>query len=269
MPLSVSKPAELLQFLRTLGALPKKGLSQNFLVDGNIVRKIVATAGIQKGDNVLEIGPGPGALTEELLELGATIFAVEKDHVFAEALKRFETVKVFDADILTFDFSVLPTPLKVVSNLPYHLTAPILTMLAPRRDLFSSLTVMVQEEVARRMVAQAKTSDYGSLTVFLNFYTNPVYAFKVSRQCFYPRPKVDSAIVKLDLKTPPQVDEEGFFKFVHTTFQQRRKMVKSTLGSELGPLLEELGEDPQARPEELSLEIFLKLYQSSVRKPLS
>lgn len=263
MPLSVSKPAELLQFLRTLGVEPKKGLSQNFLIDGNIVRKIVTTADIKKGDHVLEIGPGPGALTEELTLRGAHVFAVEKDHIFAQALKRFPHVEVYDADILTFDFSQLPTPLKVVSNLPYHLTAPILTLLAPRRDLFSSLTVMVQEEVARRMVARAKTSDYGSLTVFLNFYTQPLYGFKVSRRCFYPRPKIDSAIVKLDLKTPPNVDEKSFFQFVHTAFQQRRKMVKSTLGSEMGPLLEILGEDPQARPEELSLEVFLKLYQAS------
>lgn len=259
MPLT--NPTELLEFLRRLGVEPKKGLSQNFLIDGNIIRKILATAEIQKGDRVLEIGPGPGALTEALLGSGAQVLAVEKDRVYAEALKRFSEVKVFEEDIRSFDLAQVEPHTKVVSNLPYHLTAPILTLLAPRSDLFSTVTVMVQEEVARRMTAKHKTKEYGSLTVFLNFYSKPRYAFKVSRHCFYPQPKVDSAVVRLDLKEAPPVDAKAFFTFVHTAFQQRRKMVKTTLGQQVGPILSELGENPQARPEELSLDTFLHIFK--------
>ncbi len=139
----LSNPSELLAFLRTLGVEPKKGLSQNFLIDGNIVRKIVAEAGVQLGDTLLEIGPGPGALTEALLSKGAAVYAVEKDALFAEALKRYSGVTVFAEDIRTFNLNILPPNTKVVSNLPYHLTSPILGLIAPRHDLFSTVTVMV------------------------------------------------------------------------------------------------------------------------------
>jgi 16S rRNA (adenine1518-N6/adenine1519-N6)-dimethyltransferase len=252
---------QLLDFLRTLGVEPKKGLSQNFLIDGNILKKIVAEAKVQAGDSILEIGPGPGALTEALLAQGAIVYAVEKDRVYAEALKRFANVQVFAQDIREFDFSLLPNGIKVVANLPYHLTAPILTLLAPQHSRFTTLTLMVQEEVARRIAACPRTKEYGALTVFLNFYSAPHYAFKVSKHCFYPQPKVDSAVITLVLKKPPSVDREAFFSFVRMAFQHRRKMLKTTLGRDLGPLLEQLGENPQARPEDLSLDIFLDLFR--------
>jgi 16S rRNA (adenine1518-N6/adenine1519-N6)-dimethyltransferase len=259
MPLS--NPSELRQFLNSLGVKPKKGLSQNFLIDGNIIRKILKEAAIAPGDTVLEIGGGPGALTEALVEKGAHVIAVEKDPVYAEALKRFKNSEVFTEDIREFDFSLLPPHTKVVSNLPYHLTAPILTLLVPRYSLFRSITVMVQEEVARRMTAKPKTKEYSSLTLFLNFYSDTRYAFKVSRHCFYPQPKVDSAVVTLLPKIPPPVDAAIFFKLIHTAFQQRRKMVKTTLGSAAGAILASLHENPQSRPEELSLDTFLALYE--------
>lgn len=259
--MGLTNPSELREFLRTLGVAPKKRLSQNFLIDGNIVRKILVEAAIQPKDRVLEIGPGPGALTEALVAQGAIVYAVEKDPLFAEALHRFPGVTVFAEDIRSFDLDSLPPQTKVVSNLPYHLTAPILGLLAPRGDLFSTVTVMVQEEVARRMTAQPKTPDYGSLSVFLHFYSQPRYAFKVSRRCFYPQPRVDSAIVTLTLKKPPPVDPERFFDLVHKAFQQRRKMVRTSLGPLAAQILSELGENPQSRPEELSLATFLALYK--------
>lgn len=259
MPLS--SISQLLEFLNSLGVKPKKGLSQNFLVDGNIIRKIIAEAAIGEGDQVLEIGPGPGALTEALLDKGAHVFAVEKDLIYANALKRFPKVVVFAEDILKFDFSQLPSNCKVVSNLPYHLTAPILGLLAPQYRLFTQIAVMVQHEVAQRMVASPKTKDYGALTLFLNFYTTVKYAFKVSRSCFYPQPKVDSAVVSLFLKEPPDVDAALFFQMVHRAFGQRRKMITSTLGASVGPLLMQLNENPQSRPEELSLDTFLAIYR--------
>jgi 16S rRNA (adenine1518-N6/adenine1519-N6)-dimethyltransferase len=257
----LSCPTQLRAFLRALGVTPNKALSQNFLIDGNIVRKILAEGAVKPGDSVLEIGPGPGALTEALSAQGAQIFAVEKDPIYANALKRLPEVHVFAEDIRQFDFSILPSKCKAISNLPYHLTAPILGLLVPQYKLFTTITVMVQEEVARRMTASPKTEDYGSLALFLNFYSTVRYAFKVSRRCFYPQPKVDSAVVTLTLKEPPAVDADRFFQLVHTAFGQRRKMVKSTLGPAIGELLEHMNENPQSRPEELSLETFLAIYR--------
>lgn len=260
---------ELQQFLTSLGLHPKKGLSQNFLIDGNIVRKIIKAADVQPGDAVLEIGPGPGALTEALVGAGAKVFAVERDYNFAQQITRFPGVEVFEGDILTFPLEKLSSgkPYKVVSNLPYHLTSPILGMLVPHYPLFSTITVMVQEEVARRMTALPKTGDYSSLTVFLNFYANTRYEFGVRHHCFYPKPKVDSAVVTLTLKNPPDVDSEQFFKFVRTSFQQRRKMVKKTLGDVYGKEeiirnMKALGLPESARPEELSVEESLALFRS-------
>lgn len=258
----LTNPSELLDFLRSLNVEPKKSLSQNFLIDGNIVRKILGVAQISEGDKVLEIGPGPGALTEALVANGAHVFAVEKDVRYAEALKRFKNVEVFAQDIREFDFNLLPKKTKVVSNLPYHLTAPILTLLTPRNDLFSTMTVMVQHEVACRMRAKPMSKEYGSLTLFLNFYSDVHTSFKVSRNCFYPQPKVDSAVVTLTLKKPPPVDAKSFFDLVRTLFQHRRKMIKTILGENVADRLIELGQNPQARPEELSIEIFLNLLEN-------
>lgn len=208
------RPSDLHAFLSSLGIHPKKGLSQNFLIDGNILRKVSVLADIQPGDFVLEIGPGPGALTQILLENGAHVLAVEKDTILADALLRHQTadkrLEVVCADIMEFDIETelshrlkKGTKAKVVANLPYHITTPILSLLVKRTNLFSTLIVMVQEEVARRFVAKFNTSDYGSFSVFLQFYTEPSYGFKVGRNCFYPAPAVDSAVVRLDLREPP------------------------------------------------------------------
>lgn len=274
----IYKPTELHQFLEQLGVHPKKGLSQNFLIDGNILRKIVSTAHVSPGDVVMEVGPGPGSLTEELLNSGAHVIAVEKDKVFADALARLKSdnnqLEVHCDDILTFPVEAALTPLlsegkkaKVIANLPYHLTTPIIAQFVEQRHLFSTLILMVQEEVARRFVAKPKTSEYSSFTVFLNFYTHPRYAFTVSRQCFFPIPKVDSAVVVLELKTPPHVaSEEDFFMLTRTAFKHRRKMLRSSL-RDLYPTqlietaLNTIGQNPLARPEELSLEDFLRLFE--------
>lgn len=285
--MAIYKPTELHAFLRELGIAPKKGLSQNFLIDGNILRKIAAASCIEAGDLVVEIGPGPGSLTEELLRQGASVLAVEKDAALASVLKRLQreggqeecekktSLKVFCDDIMTFPLEETlakeakgKLPVKVIANLPYHLTTPIIAKLVPHHHLFSSLVLMVQEEVARRFVAKPGTSEYSSFTLFLNFYCRPRYAFTVSRNCFYPSPKVDSAIVILDLKPPPAVSNvEAFFKLTRTAFAQRRKMLKGSLRS-LYPqeaILEALGKlklSPNTRPEELSLEQFLLLFEA-------
>lgn len=267
------RPSELRQFLSHLGIMPKKGLSQNFLIDGNIIRKIVKTAEVKPGDTVLEIGPGPGALTEALLEAGAHVIAVEKDELLASHLERFKDgpgkLDIYCEDIMSF-----PIPerlagmnqVKVIANLPYHLTTPILISLIAHRSYFSTFTVMVQEEVARRFTAFPGSKEYGSISVFLHFYTLAKYAFTVSRQCFYPVPKVDSAVVHLAVREPPNVNEETFFRMTRTAFEHRRKMLRASLRDLYSPekvtkMLIEMGQNPLARPEDLSLEEFLSLHQ--------
>jgi 16S rRNA (adenine1518-N6/adenine1519-N6)-dimethyltransferase len=156
---------------------------------------------------------------------------------------------------------------KVIANLPYHLTTPIIADIVKKRHLFSHLVLMVQDEVARRFSATPGTSEYSSFTVFLNFYSHSKYAFKVSNQCFYPKPKINSAIVVLELKEPPYVsDETAFFALTRTSFEQRRKMMRSSLrnlyaSADVEAALTEIGHSPQARPEELSLDSFISLFE--------
>lgn len=274
------KPSELFAFLESLGIEPKKRLSQNFLIDGNIIRKIVATAHVLPRDVVLEIGPGPGALTEALLACGATVIAVEKDPILADALQRLQKddrLHVHNCDIMEFDAQSALKPFltgkkaKLIANLPYHLTTPILERFISSHSIFSQLVVMVQEEVARRLTSPPGNRIYGSLTVFLNYYSRPHYAFRVSSSCFYPIPKVDSAVVALELKEPPRVaDEARFFELTRTAFEQRRKMLRSSLrelykAENVMQALEFLGKSPLARPEELSIDDFVALFDQLYR----
>ena len=266
------RPSDLRAFLDELGVKPKKQLSQNFLIDGNIVRKIVHFAEIKKGDCVVEIGPGPGALTEMLLEAGAHVTAIEKDSTFAKALHRLQTkderLTVISGDALEVSIETcLKKKGKIVANLPYHITTPILSKLVPLNEAFESIVVMVQKEVADRFIAKPDTEDYGSFSVFLQFYTTPEYGFTVEPTCFYPRPKVKSAVVKLKLHSPPPVASvDRFFKMTRTAFQKRRKMLRASLkelyGSEqIEEGLKKIGLNPQIRPEALSLDDFLRLFQ--------
>lgn len=274
----IYKPSELREFLEKLGVHPKKGLSQNFLIDGNILRKIVSLADLRSNDIVLEVGPGPGSLTEELLNADAHVLAVEKDEVFARELSRLKTpdnhLEVFCDDIMEFSLDDALKLLlhgdrkaKVIANLPYHLTTPIIANMVTRRDLFSKLILMVQDEVARRFVAKPGTADYSSFTVFLGFYCKATYGFTVGRNCFYPAPKVDSAVVMLEPIEPPAIsDPDRFFQLTRTAFNQRRKMLRSSLRNiyphdtiEQG--LQAIGKKGEARPEELSLAEFIRLFE--------
>lgn len=270
--MSITNPRELRKFLEANNVRAKKALSQNFLIDSNIVNKIVLAAEIVPDDIILEIGPGPGALTELLLSKEVSVLAVEKDRFFAASLSQRlnnDKLTVFEEDILQFDLEQCASskPVKVIANLPYNLTTPILQRLLPRHDIFSRVVVMVQDEVAQRIVANPGNKTYGAFTVFVNFYTTPKYEFTISNKCFYPQPKVSSAIVSFDLHAPPEV-EDDFFTMTRTAFAQRRKMMRSTL-KKLYPNIEEaltaLNLNPQARPEELSLQDFIKLSSKLVR----
>lgn len=259
--------AELIPFLKKIGAEPKKGLSQTFLIDPATVGKIVQTAEIQEGDAVLEIGPGPGALTQALLEKGARVYAVELDSVLAKELDRFQNgrLRVFETDILKFPMAQLPPGIKIVANLPYHITTPILEKIFAIP--FSSATIMVQKEVADRMLSEGGSKVFGSLSLFVQFYSTIQSSFIVPASCFYPQPKVDSAVIRLNRRTPPDVDPAPFFNLVHKAFQQRRKMMTSSLGLPKDKVREALiaiGIRPDARPENLSLEKWVELIPNLV-----
>jgi|ERR1700722_8473935 len=273
--MDIFKPSILQAFLKERGLHPKKGLSQNFLTDGNIIQKIVNTAAISKGDQVIEIGPGPGALTEALLEKGASVTAIEMDPLFARELHRLKTAKnhleVICCDFLTFPledfFQKHPGKFKIVANLPYHITTPILTLLLPLHTSIESLTVMVQKEFADRMIAKKRTPAYSSFTLFFEFYAKATEWFVVSPNCFYPRPKVHSTVVHCQLHTPPiHINIPAFFQLTRAAFGKRRKMLRTSLKEQypvekIEHALQNIGCPPTARPEELSLQEFILLFE--------
>lgn len=266
------KPSALLEFLTHLDTRPKKNLSQNFLIDGNILHKIIEVANVEPCDFIVEIGAGPGALTQALLQRGAYVVAIEKDPILAAALYRFsdKNLQVIAKDVLNVDLQeIVPSGkrAKVIANLPYHITTPILTSLAPRSDLLHSITVMVQKEVAERMTASPGGRIYGSLTIFLSYFAHLTYAFTVSKNSFFPSPKVDSAVTHLRLKQERAVvEEERFFTLTRAAFAKRRKMLRSSLRKlyaleSIDRALQYLQINPFARPEELSLQEFIQLFE--------
>jgi 16S rRNA (adenine1518-N6/adenine1519-N6)-dimethyltransferase len=254
--------SELLALLATIGASPKKSLSQNFLIDSAIIRKFVTFAEVSQGDQVLEIGPGAGAITQELLARGAHVLAVEKDSVLAKHLERMQTedgrLEVVCGDVLEFPLETLRGKWKVVSNIPYQITAPILEALCESAALFESVTLVIQKEVGDRISAKPRTKMMGSLTIFVQFYTEFVGAFPIAAACFYPKPDVESMALKLRFRRElPDIDPKVFFPVVRAAYQQRRKMLTTSLKEmcpNIGKALEAAGVSMKARPEELSLE---------------
>ncbi len=257
-------------FLHEIGASPQKCLSQNFLIDNNIIAKIAELADVQPRDKILEIGPGPGAITKQLLAAGANVVAIEKDPLFAKHLQRLQTpdgrLEVVHADFLTFPLVTLGSGWKAVSNIPFKITAPILEKLCNHSDQFTSFTIVIQKEVADRIRAKPKTKEFGSLTVFLQFYTAFQTAFPIPPTCFHPRPAVEATALRLACHEPPSgIDPERFFPLMRKAFQQRRKMLTSSL-RELYPnlkaQLEEIGISLKARPEELSFNEWIQLFKT-------
>jgi len=251
------------QLLKDLETTPRRSLSQNFLIDANIVHKIVSSAEAQPNETLLEVGPGPGVLTEALLQTGATLIAIEKDDRFAAALKKWThpNLTILHQDILETDFSLLAeNPIKMVANLPYNITGILLQKLLPLNSLFSTLTLMVQKEVAERMTAKTGSSLYSSFTLFTEYYSTPKLLFTVPPTCFYPKPKVTSAVIQLTLK-PVDPSAPSPLKLIRRAFQQRRKMLRASLKtlypvSEILFALKEMGLPETTRPQELSLKQF-------------
>lgn len=261
----VSQLSDLLLFLESLGVHPKKSLSQNFLIDSNIVRKTLDLADIQPGDQVLEIGPGPGALTAKLLERGAYVTAVEKDTLFAKELERLQNGKltVIEADVLALDWNFLDKgPWKVLGNLPYSITTPILEAVC--KGSFVSFTFMVQKELADRLKAPPGSKECGSISVFLQSHGQITGSFPVSRSCFYPSPSVDSTV--LSIAFYPEKEPDALFGLVRTAFQQRRKMITSSLKKlfpqeKIKEALSFAGASTFARPEALTLKEWRSLFK--------
>lgn len=263
----------------------KKNLGQNFLVDQTAILGIVEAAGIKKDDQVIEIGPGIGSLTEQLLLAGAKVFAYEVDDSLPTILQNELPKKIDDQplasrfkillkDVLKAnfkedigDFFDFTKPIKVVANLPYYITTPIIFALAESDLHFTSLTLMMQKEVAERLEAQPGSKDYGPLTISVQTEMKVKLALQVGRNSFMPRPKVDSSVVVLTpLKEKPVIeDRKHFIWVVKMCFSQRRKTLNNNLKSLLpdktkrDELITELGVDPRIRPEDLTIEQFIKI----------
>ena len=204
-------PTQVLRYLKENKASPLKALSQNFLIDKNITKKIINAADISSEDAVLEIGPGIGALTHEIASKTNFFTAVEKDKTFAKNLishfSENENVKIYETDFLKFPLekSCLSNhgqKIKVIANLPYKITSPIISKLLKHHHLFSEMYLMVQYEMAKRLTSLPNSKTYGSFTIFTNFYANVKFLFKISPNCFLPRPKVTSALISLKIKYP-------------------------------------------------------------------
>ena len=261
----------------------KKSFGQNFLTDTNILQKIVDTAEIDKNVNVIEIGPGIGALTEFLAESAAEVMAFEIDDrlvpILADTLRDFDNVTVVNQDILKVDlaqyiaeFKNPDLPIKVVANLPYYITTPILMHLIESGIPFSEFVVMMQKEVADRISAQPNTKAYGSLSIAVQYYMTAKVAFIVPRTVFVPAPNVDSAILKMVRRDQPAVavqDEKFFFKVSKASFVHRRKTLWNNLTSHFGKSEETKGKltaaleradlSPSVRGEALTLADFARL----------
>lgn len=268
--MNLARPSELIDFLQSEGLSALKGLSQNFLIDGNIVRKILEAAHVAKTDEIVEIGPGPGVLTQALLEAGAHVHAIELDRKLAKLLSRLQTedqrLEIFQEDALQVDLQKVfhrRKAMKLISNLPYHLTTPLLTRFLPLFPKLQSITVMVQKEVAERIVAKPGTKEGSSLSLFVRLFSEPSYCFDVRPNCFFPKPKVTSAVVHFVLHEPKEgIDPEKFERLLRLCFLKRRKMLRSSLKELCSEKdLVSWGIDPTARPEELSMDNFFTLYR--------
>ena len=273
----IADPAVTRRILNAFGLRASKRLGQNFLVDASVVRGIVDAAELTAGDTVLEIGPGIGTLTQGLAETGARVVAVEVDRklpaVLAQTLRGYDNVTVVPGDILKID---IPETLrlengerfKVVANLPYYITTPIIMTLLEQRLPIERLVTMVQKEVAMRMTARPGTKDYGALSVAVQYFTAPRMVTDVPPRAFRPAPEVTSAVVSCVVRETPgalPADEKLFFRLIRAAFGQRRKtllnaltaagLTKDAIRAALAAA--EIGEN--ARGEQLSLEAFARL----------
>lgn len=238
----LSNPQKTIEIIQKYGFDFQKKFGQNFLIDPRVLDKIIAAAEITKDDFVLEIGPGIGTMTQYLAEAAREVTAVEIDRnlipILSETLAEYENVTVLNQDVLKTDIAAIAQernggrPIKVVANLPYYITTPIIMGLFESRVPIDSITVMVQKEVAQRMQAQPGTKDYGALSLAVQYYAKPYIAANVPPNCFIPRPNVGSAVIRLKKYENPPVkvqDESLLFRLIRASFNQRRKTLVNGL----------------------------------------
>ena len=281
MATKLGNPKQTIEIIQKHGFMFQKKFGQNFLIDTRVLEKIVAAAGVTKDDCVLEIGPGIGTLTQYLAEAAGHVIAVEIDRnlipILEETLAEHENVTVINQDILKTDIKGLADayhggrPLKVVANLAYYITTPIVMCLLEGVDLVDSITVMVQKEVAERMMEGPGSKEYGALSLAVQYYARPEIVANVPPNCFIPRPNVGSAVIRLTKhETPPvQVkDPKKMFQLIRASFNQRRKTLPNGIGNapelpytreQAAAALEKMGLSPAVRGEALSLSQFAKL----------
>lgn len=258
----------------------KKNFGQNFLVDEHVLNKIISAAEITKDDVVLEVGPGIGTLTQALAKSAGKVIAVEIDKtlipILEDVLSNYDNIEIINEDILKVDINDIVDKnhgkrIKVVANLPYYITTPIIMEILEHRLPIESITVMVQKEVAYRMKATPGTKDYGSLSLAVQYYCEPYLVANVPQNCFMPRPNVDSAVIKLSVYDKPSIEAENtelMFELIKVAFSQRRKTLLNCIynvGSwnidkeKIVTVLNEAGLDERVRGEKLTLEDFAKL----------
>lgn len=277
-------PTGLKSLLKKHDLYAKKSFGQNFLVDGNILDIIIESADLEKTDNVIEVGPGLGALTVRILEEipDGQLLAVEKDRelcaILESELSEHDNFSLVEADILEYNLEELlrtnefkDLDYKLMANLPYNITSPLIRLFLERETRPAKMVLMVQREVAERIVAEPGGKDYGTLSIAVQYYARAEIVHYISSEVFIPQPRVESAIITLDLKKPypERADNEDiFFKVVRAIFQQRRKIIRNSLSKAaqvdfprdiVDEALASAGIDPKIRGEKLSIKRIIKL----------
>ena len=277
----LSNPQRTIEVIKKYEFCFQKKFGQNFLIAGHVLDKIIAGAGVTKDDMVLEIGPGIGTMTQYLAEAAGKVVAVEIDRnllpILQETLSDYDNVKVIHADVLSLDLEKLVQeenggrPIKVVANLPYYITTPIIMALFEQHVPLANVTVMVQKEVAARMKSGPGSKDYGALSLAVQYYAEPYIVANVPCNCFMPRPNVDSAVIRLTRYEEPPVqvkDEKMLFKIIRASFNQRRKTLQNGLNNsselnftkdQIAAAIAAAGFSPSVRGEALTLEQFARL----------
>ncbi|MBR4173877.1 MAG: 16S rRNA (adenine(1518)-N(6)/adenine(1519)-N(6))-dimethyltransferase RsmA [Lachnospiraceae bacterium] len=281
---TLQTPQDTIAILQKYNFSIRKKFGQNFLIDLHVLDKIIDAADISPDDFVLEIGPGLGAMTQRLCEKARQVYAVEIDKmlipVLSETLAGYDNYILVNEDVLKLDLNEIVKehnqgrPIKVVANLPYYVTTPIIMSLFEEKIPLKSITVMVQSEVAHRMQAKEGTKDYGALSLAVAYYADPYIAANVPRNCFIPRPNVDSAVITLTCHEDKPVkvsDEKLLFKLIRAAFNQRRKTLVNAVANfeelsytkdEVAAALTSLGLDVNVRGEALSLKEFAGLAEA-------
>ena len=278
---TLGNPQNTIEILKKHNFTFQKKFGQNFLIDTHVLDKIIAAAEITKDDFVLEIGPGIGTMTQYLAQAAGKVAAVEIDKalipILGDTLSAYDNVMIINEDVLKVDIQKLVEeenggrPVKVVANLPYYITTPIIMGLFEKHVPIESITVMVQKEVADRMQVGPGTKDYGALSLAVQYYASPYIVANVPPNCFMPRPKVGSAVIRLTTydKLPVEVDDEKLmFRIIRASFNQRRKTLANGLKNAadldipkelIAESIESLGHGPSVRGEALTLEEFAAL----------